>query len=369
MRPTTSSACGLLAALLVACAATSNPAPGEVRPVGPAPRTAPASATATPAAAATAPAASAAAARVDTGATEPAAREQQDGAASAAAESSAPGEAAPLTPLLVIGTVGGEPIEAQSLLERLWMRDSRSVLDQFEFLVFSRIALFESDRLGVRVSPEQVDLVVQRTLGAVTERLKKSAPGLTLDQFVQRVLELDRTSYDRKVRTDAVLQLLTERCVRAWFLETPRRDIDLIEFADEEKLAAGRASLEAGTAFEEVARLHGLPEDAEHGGLHMTIARNEESDLARAAFSTPIGEVGGPIAREGHHLLLRPVREHETVEGPWSEIGSRVEQSLADDPLDAQPMTKEYEQWRTAMTRRYPLDLSPFIELVRTASP
>ena len=237
------------------------------------------------------------------------------------------------------------------------------------FLVFSRIALFESDRIGVRVSPEQVDLVVQRTLGAVSERLKKSAPGLTLDQFVQRVLELDRQSYDRKVRTDAVLQLLTERCVRAWFLETPRRDLDLIEFADESALTAGQTALEAGTAFEEVARLHGLPEDAEAGGLHMTLARNEESDLARTAFATPIGEVGGPIAREGHHLLLRPLREHEPVEGAWSEIGPRVEQSLADDPLDSQPMTKEYEQWRTAMTRRYPLDLAPFIELVRTASP
>jgi hypothetical protein len=346
----------LLCAALAACAATSNPAPGEVRPLAPAPT--PASSSAALAAGAPAAASAAQQDEVAEPAREPEAAAQTPGA-----------EPAQAPPSLVIGSVGGEAIEAQALLERLWMRDSRSVLDQFEFLVFSRIALFESDRIGVRVSPEQVDLVVQRTLAAVTERLKRTAPGLSLDQFVARVLELDRTSYDRKVRTDAVLQLLTERCVRAWFLETPRRDLDLIEFADDAALAAGQAALAAGTAFEEVARLHGLPEDAEAGGLHMTLARNEESDLARAAFATPIGAVGGPIARDGHHLLVRPVREHEPVEGPWGEIAERVEQSLALDPLDAQPMTKEYEQWRTAMTRRYPLDLSPFIELVRTASP
>lgn len=336
------------AATLAACAATANPQPSEVRPV--APRSAP----------------------VQPAQTQPPAPAVQPEAAlenAPAASGVAPAPAAAAADGLVIGSVGGEPIEAQALLERLWMRDSRSVLDQFEFLVFSRIALFEADRLGVRVAPEQVDLVVQRTLGAVTERLKKSAPGLTLDQFVARVLELDRATYDRKVRTDAVLQLLTERCVRAWFLETPRREVHLVEFADERALAAGQAALTAGTAFEEVARLHGLPEDAQAGGLHMTIARNEESDLARLAFATPPGEVAGPIRREGHFLLVRPVRDLEVVEGRWDEVGARVEASLTAEPLDASPLTKEYEQWRTAMTRRYPLDLSPFLELVRTASP
>lgn len=330
-------------ACLAACAATSNPAPDQVRPVGPQQKSEPTAPASAPAPASSAP---------------------TDAAASAA-----PAEADPAPPSLVIGSVGGESIEAQALLERLWMRDSRSVLDQFEFLVFSRVALFESDRIGVRVSPDQVDLVVQRTMAAVSERLGKSAPGLTLDQFVARVLQLDRTSYDRKVRSDAVLQLLTERCVRAWFLETPRREVDLIEFADADALAAGEAALAAGTAFEEVARRHGLPEDAEAGGLHMLLARNEESDLARLAFATALGEVAGPIRREDHYLLVRPVREREVVEGAWAEIGPRVEQSLADEPLDATPMTKEYEQWRTAMTRRYPLDLTPFIDLVRTASP
>lgn len=330
-------------ACLTACAATSNPEPGQVRPVGAAPKPAPV-----------------APARVNEPAVEP---------VPTAGAQEATSDTEPQAPRLVIGSVGGEPIEAQALLERLWMRDSRSVLDQFEFLVFSRIALFEADRLGVRVSPTQVDLVVQRTIAAVTARLEKTAPGLSLDQFVGRVLELDRPTYDRKVRTDAVLQLLTERCVRAWFLETPRRELDLIEFADDAQLAAGEAALAAGTPFEEVARLHGLPEDADAGGLHMTLARNEESDLARLAFATPLGEVGGPIQRDGHYLLVRPVRDAQVVEGRWDEVAPRVEQSLADEPLDSQPTTKEYEQWRTAMSRRYPLDLKPFLELVRSASP
>ncbi|HVS18364.1 MAG TPA: peptidylprolyl isomerase, partial [Planctomycetota bacterium] len=253
--------------------------------------------------------------------------------------------------------------------ERMWMRDSQSVKDQFEFLVLSRVAMLEADRIGVRISPDEVDLVVQRTRASVTDRLGRTAPGMTLDQFVQRVLQIDRTSYDRKVRTDAVLQLLTERCVRAWFLSTPRRELEMIELADEAALKAAQTALAAGTPFEEVARAHGLPEDVAAGGLKMSIARNEESDLARLAFVTPLGEVGGPVVRDDHYLLLRPVREPEVVEGPWSEIAARVEASLAADPLDGSPMQMEFQQWRVAMLRRYPVDLGPFLDLVRAATP
>lgn len=343
----------LAGALLCACAATSNPSASEVKPVGPPTRSAPAAKPApqaTPAQAEPKAAAASDAAPV---------------AAQAPAAAQAPGGPAPL----VVGTVGGEPIDAIALLERMWMRDSQSVKDQFEFLVLSRVALFEADRLGVRVSPDEVDLVVQRTLASVSERLKRTAPDLTLDTFVQRVLQLDRASYDRKVRTDAVLQLLTERCVRAWFLSMPRREMQMVELPDEAALKAAQTALAAGTPFDEVARQHGLPEDAAGGGLRMTIARNEESDLARLAFVTPLGEVGGPIVRDSHYLLVRPVGEPKPLEGPWSEIAEAVEASLAADPLDASPVQQEYAQWRAAMVRRYPVDLMPFIDLVRAATP
>ena len=342
----------LAGVLLAACAATSNPAPSEVRPVAPAPKAQPAAVQPSPAVEP----------RADAKPAEPAPSAQATPAAPPVQAGAAPQG-------LVIGAVGGEPIDAALLLERLWMRDSQSVKEQFEFLTFTRIAMLEADRLGVRVSPDEVDLVVQRTVASVTERLKRTAPGTTLDQFVARVLQLDRASYDRKVRSDAVLQLLTERCVRAWFLSAPRRDLEMIELADDAALKAAQTALAAGTPFDEVARLHGLPEDAAAGGLRMTLARNEESDLARLAFVTPLGEVGGPVVRDEHFLLVRPVREPEVVEGPWSEVAERVEASLVAEPIDASPMQMEYTQWRAAMMRRYPVDFGAFFDLVRSAAP
>jgi hypothetical protein len=323
---------------LGACAATSNPSGGEVKPVVPPPK---------------APEAQA-----------PPAAGAEPGAVEAAAEPAAP---TPATEGLPIGMVGGEAIDASALLERLWMRDSQTARELFEFLVMSRISLFEADRLGVRLDPALVDVKVQTTLAAVTERLRKNGSRLTLDQHVQRELEISRESYDRKVRADAVMQLLTERCVRAWYLESPRVELQLMELASEEALKAAQSALAAGQSFEEVAAAHGMAEDAAQGGMRVTMVRSEESDLARLAFVTPLGEVGGPIVREQHFLLVKPVKRPPVVEGRWSEVGPAVEASLAETALDSDKM--EFVQWRAAMVRRYPIDLAPFLDLVEGTVP
>ena len=125
--------------------------------------------------------------------------------------------------------------------------------------------------------------------------------------------------------------------------------------ADEVALQAALAALDAGTPFEEVARTHGSDVDAAQGGTQMTVVRAESSELARLGFSTPVGEVGGPLVQAGRFLLVRPEQRFAAVEGPWSEVGEAVEKSLVETPIDADRL--EYAQWRAAMMRRYPIDL------------
>ena len=106
---------------------------------------------------------------------------------------------------------------------------------------------------------------------------------------------------------------------------------------------------------------------AAQGGTVMTVVRSESSELARLAFSTEVGEVGGPLVQGGRFLLVRPEKRLEPVEGSWAEVAAAVEASLREQPIDSDRL--EYAQWRTAMIRRYPIDLSPFLDLVGSAAP
>jgi hypothetical protein len=266
-----------------------------------------------------------------------------------------------------VGLVGGEPIDVREFLARLWVRDAERAREVFEYLVLSRVALYEADRLGVRIDPALADETVERAWAALRQRLEESGSTLTLEQHVQRTLEMDLESYERRLRADAIVQLLTERVVRAWYLASPRVELRLTELADEVALNAALEALDAGTPFEDVARAHGSDVDAAQGGTLMTVVRSEASELSRLGFSTPVGDVGGPLVQGGRFLLVRPERRLEPQEGPWSEVGPAVESSLASLPIDSDRL--EYAQWRTAMMRRYPIDLSPFLDLVTDGAP
>lgn len=289
----------------------------------------------------------------------------------AAAESGAPLEepaAAPSAPQrLTLGSVGGEPVDVRELLERLWLRDSQTTREAFEYVVLARVALLEAERLGVTIDPAQVDATLERALAALREKLPKGEGGPTLAQHVERTLEMDLDTYRRKLRADAIVQLLTERCVRAWFLANERVRLRVLELADVGSLEGAQAALAAGTPFELVAREHGVDVDAQGGGTLMTVVRSESSELARLAFATPVGEVGGPLVQGGRFLLLRPEERPAPVEGSWREVGAAVEASLREAPIDSDRL--EYVQWRSAMTRRYPIDLGPFLDLVGGTTP
>ncbi len=337
----------VLAALLclAACAATANPAPPEDLP---APAEVPAK---------SAPEDPVEGSEARTPA-EPAAVQ----------ESEPPGAPAPQIPSSVpIGRVGDENLDVRDFMERLWMRDAQSARDVLDYLVWSRISIYESERLGVRLDPAQVDATVERAYSALREKLEKSGSKQSLAEHVQRVLEMDESTYERKLRADAILQLLTERCVRAWYLGSPRVRVLLTELPDEAALQAAQTALGAGQPFADVARAFGVDESAAEGGASMTLVRAESSALSRLAFATPVGEIGGPLEQQGRFLLLRNEERLEPLEGDWRAVAPAVEESLRQTSIDADKL--EFVQWRAAMMRRYAIDLQPFRALVTGTAP
>jgi parvulin-like peptidyl-prolyl isomerase len=314
------------AVLVAACAASPNPARDELRPVPTGARP---------------PASSAAPAPGD-------APEQ-------AAAAPKPAERVDLA----VAHVGGKPIDVREFLARLWFRDQVQARQVLENLVFAQVTLFEADRLGLSLEPAQVDSVVKKARAALEAKLAEKEPRLSVEEFLRTERGWEPAAYEAQVRRDAIIQLLAERCVRGWALESGRARVRLMELADDKDLEAVQAGLAAGGDFEELARRHSVDARAEEGGTGLVLVRTETHPLARLAMATPVGEVGGPLEERGHFLLLRVESKDEPYTGELGAIAPLIESSLASSPVD----DDEYVQWRAAMFRRYQVDLEPMLEL------
>jgi hypothetical protein len=327
----------LASALLAACSAAPNPARERLEPASPA-RAQPAAAeTSIPAAAA----------------------KQQEPAPAAKSSDEPPAPAERAAAELALGTVGGEPIGAREFVQRLWVRDhalARTVLEQ---IVFARTAMLEADRLGLSLAPDVVDAEVARATRALEEKLAASAPGTSVDDYVRDRLDLDPAWYRLQLRADAIAQLLAERCVRAWLFESERAVVRITEIESEEALGRARADLERGLSFDAVALAHGRGEDEATRTTRMVVARAETQELARLAFATPVGSVGGPMAESGRYLYLVVDERREPSTATGAALAVQVEKSLADEPVD----NLEYVQWRAAMSRRYQVRFDALREL------
>lgn len=378
----------VLALALAGCSATSNPDRSELLPaerVVAAPRPAatnaqgaadaqkPAAAASTSSAEASPSAEVAANAQPQTGAppAAPAANAASAAAAPATDEPSAAPKASPkqdpaaesLAP--VLGRVGGEPLHYAEFLRRMWLSDANAARDVIEQMVFARMVLFEGDRLAVQLDPKLVDSALAKAIAAVEKRLADKGSKLSFDDHVRRNFEVEPALYRASMRNDAIVSLLAERCVRAWELESGLCRVRISEFSERAKLDLALSELGAGKSFEAVAAAHGAGEDEKAGYTRVTIVRSESQELARVAFATAVGEIGGPVQQGAVWLLLKVDTREEGRDVRWPGDAAAVESSLERDPLE----NVEYVQWRAAMTRRYQLDLGPFLELVSGKRP
>ena len=329
------------ALLFAACAATPNPDRAKLEPV-------PSPIEQTPA---KAPAPDGPGASGDEDAV-------QDGAAAAAVEADS------AAPERVVGRVGGLEIPVEEFLSRLWMRDGGLTREVLEQIVFERLTLLEADRLGLGVEPNEVEEILADAYASMGAKLAEAGSKLTVTEHIRQNLEMDPAFYEGHLRSDAIVQLLAERCVRAWALASERALVDVLEVEDEDALDAVRAALDAGRTFEDVAAEFGS-DRTPSGAARLSIVRSENHPLARLAFATRPGEVGGPLFQSGGYLLIL-VREHLAPEPfePGSSL-ERLTESLAQTGVD----NLEFVQWRAAMVRRYTVDLAPFFELVGDRGP
>jgi hypothetical protein len=115
-----------------------------------------------------------------------------------------------------------------------------------------------------------------------------------------------------------------------------------------------------GADFAALAREHSTDETATSGGLVPFVVREERSPLARIAFATPVGEIGGPVWVGGHGFLVRVESERSPWLGTGASLAEAVAASLAEHPVtDA-----EFIHWKVEMESVYPVDLEPLRRLL-----
>jgi hypothetical protein len=257
-----------------------------------------------------------------------------------------------------LGTVAGRTIDVGDLFTEWHQTVGRDALLLIEKLVATRLAYAEADRLGLRLSPAGVDEVVASERARLDQEARRSGGGLTTDEFVAQELGIAPGHYYERLRQGVVRQLIAERVVRAYSMSLENADVRIIVTADEAGIQRVRERLDAGADFADVAREVSLDDSANRGGRVSWLARVEGSPLSRAAFELSPGAVSGPIEAAGHFVLVRLDTRRPAREGRWDEVGEAVEASLAADPV----LESEFLHWKVSMERRYPVDLTPFLQ-------
>jgi len=257
----------------------------------------------------------------------------------------------PLPGPLVLGSVAGAPITATDLLLGWYEVSGRDVWLVVEKLVAIRLSFAEAERLSIRLAPDAVEERVASERAELEEEARKK--GYSVEDYVTGQLGVAPDVYFERLRLATIRQMLAERAVRCWTLGSENRAIRLIVVAEPELMAAIQAELAAGADFAELARRHSVDETAKRDGLLPYVVRQEHSPLARLAFSTPSGDLGGPLETSGHHFLIRVEQVRAPLEGDWRTIGPAVEESLAEHPVG----DSEFLYWKLAMEDRYPIDM------------
>jgi hypothetical protein len=279
---------------------------------------------------------------------------------SAAQESAAPaplpaGKPAPLP----IARVAGKDIDVAELLG-LWLhQDSLQVLEHLDHLVLGRLVLAEAARLSVAVDPEASEAAYKKAVETIEKTIGAKRPGLTLDRYVDEALGLDPVRYREFLRDESLRGLLAERVVRAWILGSERCEVRVIAVKTEEASREVREALAAGEAFEEVARRLSADASSKDGGRVPPVVRGD-SPIARLAFQTEIGQVGGPQYEKGAWLFEKVEARPVPVTGEWKVVGPAVLKSLAESPV----LDLEVSQWKPEMVERYGVDITPLMRIV-----
>lgn len=261
---------------------------------------------------------------------------------------------------LLLGNVGDRALDSVTFLRKLWVADNRLARRVVEQMVFAELATLESDRLGIRLVEAGVEAELKRATNELERKLESKGSKLTLREHIDQVIGVEPELYLADLRDETIVQMLAERCVRAYMLETDRCDVVITEVRSAEARDAFESGLALGKSFDELALAHGFGDEETTHVTRMQIARSESQELPRVVFATPQGKVGGPLEQNGRWLFFVPQTRTEGRPGTWAELREDVEKSLMAQPVG----DMEFLQWRSAMVRRYRVELEPFFDLV-----
>lgn len=262
----------------------------------------------------------------------------------------------------VVALVAGQPLYVSELFEAWLHKDSRNVLRLIEELVLSRLVLAEARRLDIVLSDESHAEALAGVHEHMQQEVDRNGAGLSMEDFIRQRLGLDPTRYLERLEQQTRVDLLAERVVRAWLLDSERAEVSVIVVDRREDVDIVQAKLAQGEDFGKLAGEYSVEDSAARAGRIPPVVRGPAA-LARLAFSTPVGEVGGPVFESGQWLFLMVDGRPKPLRGSWSEVGQAVQASLAERPIE----DPEYWQWKAAMLDRYEVDMEPFLDLVGEA--
>jgi peptidyl-prolyl cis-trans isomerase C len=212
------------------------------------------------------------------------------------------------------------------------------------------LALAEADRLGVNVTPEEVEAALREhrrdyPVDAFEQMLK--AQGVTLEDWRR---DLEEGLLMEKVVRQAVYTtvVVTESEVEDYYREH-RDEFDrpaqvrarqiVVASKEEGQRALGR--LRQGEPFVEVARQSSLSPDAEEGGDLGFFSRGEmPPEFDAIVFTLPVGRLSNLVQSEyGFHLFLVEERR-EALRLPLSAVRDDIR-----DKLLAEKEERAYQQW------------------------
>lgn len=257
----------------------------------------------------------------------------------------------------VVAVVGDRAIMASELLAGLRQRDARLLNFHLNLLVGERLAQIAAERIGVLLDDDLVDSRAAAAEAAFVAELD----GAPLEKVLRDELGVDPAAFRRRLSADARRELLTERVVRAWTLAQDTARVRIL-VASSAEVARATERFAAGESFAALASELSRDPTGAIGGLVPYVVRSERSRLARLAFRTEAGALGGPFELEDEGLeLIVFVESFATgMDGVWSDVAPLVEASL----LASEVSEEEYLQWQVAMEAAYFVDLGPISRLL-----
>jgi hypothetical protein len=263
----------------------------------------------------------------------------------------------------IVARVGGDLVGAEELLQRMWLRRPGEVRDELQGVVEARLVLLEASRMGIELEPDVVEAELERAYKAMEREIAASGANLGVEEYIRSALGVDVEVHRRLMRREAIVRLLAERGVRCHSLQSERAAVLVLELKDRVSADKVQAELARGGAFAQIAAR--LEEQGEGEVSRLLIVPSGRSALARVAFATEIGSVGGPIEESSRFLMLLVEERLPAQQGSWKELREEIDRSLKERPV-ADP---EYWQWKAEMQQRYAIELTPFRHILEGTRP